>query len=136
MQELTGRSGLLVGFALLACIGSLLIAGCLAMVLGGRITRWSAVCALLGTALATLWAGRQLLAGSDRRLYLRIVLLVGLVLVAAAYINALLYDSSWDGQGYQSEGVMAVARGWDIYAETAPSGAHFAAWLAYFSKGP
>ena len=47
-----------------------------------------------------------------------------------------LYDVSWDGQAYQTEAIIQLARGWNPIRGELPSGLDWATLLTFWPKGP
>jgi hypothetical protein len=127
---------LLIAFALILWLTSILLTGSVIMALGGTVNGFTV---MLGSILAGLVVYKVIrldFPQNAARSTVQVIIVAAMVIALALLINSLIYDSSWDGQGYQSEGTLAIARGWNIYRENAPANAYFSQWLAFFSKGP
>lgn len=97
---------------------------------------WSIVLAVITAGGAILWGVHACFPSANKfRLWGQLFSAVALIVLATLLVNSLIVDTSWDGQGYQSEGVIAISRGWNVYQASSPDGAYFKDWLAFYPKG-
>jgi hypothetical protein len=124
---------LLGGVVLLALPAATLLAATAGFALGLPV---SALALAVGAAAASAVAwGARARAGGLRRAAALFVLCAAFAL-ATLPVALLRYDTSWDGQTYHQQAVIALARGWNPFAAPlAPGDFTFARWDNAMAKG-
>ena len=119
---------------LIAVVDLLLI---LTFAAGGRVSAWhlpvGAACTL---AVFGFLLSQSRPAGSRREIILSMLVLL-LLVPALLAISGQVYDTSWDGQSYHQEGVIQLARGWNLLLDTrTPEQTNHEMELRFWAKGP
>lgn len=115
-------------------VAGVLILGCISILFGGQFLAMTPIMAFPVAILAALWCASSL--SLTRRDVILPAVTACAVIALSLWVSVSVYDTSWDGQGYQYEGTQAVADGWDIYRQNHPEGAIQPLWLGFYSKGP
>ena len=135
MSLLTIQRAYLIGAALVTWAGGLLVAAGTSLALEARVG-WVSVGAATLFALTTLYWIAGLFFPNQRATELSraIVASVGIAAVSVLIASA-AYDSSWDGQTYHAEGLLAIVEGWNPYRDPISPDSTFGHWQVFHSKG-
>lgn len=135
MSLLTIQRAYLIGAALVIWAGGLLVAAGTSLAFGAGVG-WASVGSAALFTLVTIYWIAGLFFPNHRPIEFRraIVASAGIIAVSLLVATA-VYDSSWDGQTYHAEGLLAIADGWNPYRNPISPGSAFGHWQIFHSKG-
>lgn len=93
----------------------------------------------LAVALAAGFAAvfvRTTVARGRLRVFLLALGVAIAALAASAMLEAMVFDTSWDGQTYHAQAITEMAEGWNPLREGVPEVQSYGSELHYFAKGP
>lgn len=125
----------LIGATLVTWTGALLVAAGTFLALGGH-AGWGSVAAATLFALTNVYflAGKLFPADRTEEALRAIIATTGIAAISLL-LASVVYDSSWDGQTYQAEGLLAIADGWNPYRELVSPSSVFSHWQVFHAKG-
>ena len=133
-QQITNFS-ILVGAILVAFLCSILLISSMLFVSGMVISRFHLPLAGLMAAGCAWWAASIYFPAHRGRAF---GLAFGSSMIAVAcfaVINRNIYDTSWDGQGYQAEAILRLMNGWNPLRDVLPEGVASPLKLRFYAKG-
>lgn len=131
----TTQFGLLLGATIIVFTGALLLVSSIFLLIGNRIEWYYILLAAILSVLFCWWGAGYYFPKARQRMFLTTsAYAIGFVVVFTL-LSGLVYDTSWDGQNYQSEAILQLADGWNpFYAP--PNNTIYPEFLQFFSKGP
>ena len=135
MSLLTIQRAYLIGAALVTWAGGLLVTAGTFLALGARPGWGSMAAATLFALAAIYWIAGQLFPERRAAEMARAIMIGAGIVATSLLIASAVYDSSWDGQTYQAEGLLAIADDWNPYRDPISPGSAFGHWQVFHSKG-